>query len=208
MGIVGQVGNGFGAAGPPRETTFAQIEKFGHQAGRMVARAIDARLTEQHAAHFAGEEPCPACGEKHPPKESRHDLGLQTEDGGVRLREPAFHCPLCERDFFPQRIPLRIDGGSASPAVLEKKMLAAAYAPSYSIGELLLRKIGGVEITGRGLNKAAVKIGSEMVAERDARPRRTSMNRCRGSTLSRRRRWSWRASAWMADGCKRATKGG
>lgn len=71
--------------------------------------------------------------------------------------------------FFPQRIPLRIDGGSVSPAVLEKKVLAVAYAPSYTIGELLLRKIGGIELTGRGLNKTAVKIGSEMVAQRDAR---------------------------------------
>ena len=48
-------------------------------------------------------------------------------------------------------------------------MLAAAYAPSYSIGELVLRKIGGIEFTGRGLNKTAVKIGLEMVAQRDAR---------------------------------------
>ena len=71
--------------------------------------------------------------------------------------------------FFPQRIPLRIDGGAVSPAVLEKKVLAVAYAPSYSIGELLLRKIGGIELTGRGLNKTAVKIGSEMVVQRDAR---------------------------------------
>jgi hypothetical protein len=71
--------------------------------------------------------------------------------------------------FFPQRIPLRIDGGAVSPAVLEKKVLAAAYATSYSMGELVLRKIGGIEITGRGLNKTAVKIGSEMVAQRDAR---------------------------------------
>src|SRR3989339_428586 len=71
--------------------------------------------------------------------------------------------------FFPQRIPLRIDGGSSSPAVLEKKVLAVAYAPSYSIGELVLRKIGGIELTGRGLNKTAVKIGSEMVVQRDAR---------------------------------------
>jgi DNA repair exonuclease SbcCD ATPase subunit len=93
--------HGFGEAGPPRETTFAQIEKFGHQAGQMVARAIDARLAEQHASHFADEEPCPACGEKHPPRESRHDLELQTEDGEVRLREPAFRCLPCERDFFP-----------------------------------------------------------------------------------------------------------
>jgi hypothetical protein len=71
--------------------------------------------------------------------------------------------------FFPQRIPLRIDGGAVSPAVLEKKVLAVAYAPSYSIGELVLRKIGGIELTGRGLNKTAVKIGSEMVVQRDAR---------------------------------------
>ena len=97
--------HGFGAAGPARETTFAQIERFGHQAGRMLARAIDARLAEQHAAHFSGEESCPRCGEKHLPKEDRHDWGLQTEDGEVRLREPAFHCPPCEREFFPSTHP-------------------------------------------------------------------------------------------------------
>lgn len=96
---------GFGEAGPPRETTFAQIERFGHRAGQMVARAIDARLAEQHAAHFAGEEPCPACGEKHLPKDRPHELGLQTEDGEVGLCEPAFRCPPCERDFFPATYP-------------------------------------------------------------------------------------------------------
>jgi len=32
-----------------------------------------------------------------------------------------------------------------------------------------LQKIGGISITGRGLNKTAVKIGTEMVVERDAR---------------------------------------
>ncbi len=71
--------------------------------------------------------------------------------------------------FFPARIPLGIDGSSASPAVLEKKVLAVAYAPSYSIGELVLRKIGGIKITGRGLNKTAVKIGTEMVADREVK---------------------------------------
>jgi len=70
--------------------------------------------------------------------------------------------------FFPQRIPLQIDGGSASPAVLEKKVLAVAFAPSYAIGEVVLRKIGGIDLTGRALNKTAVKIGAEMVAARDA----------------------------------------
>ena len=71
--------------------------------------------------------------------------------------------------FFPGRIPLRIDGSSASPTVLKKKVVAAAYAPSYSIGELMLRQFGGIAISGRGLNKTAVKIGSEIAADRDAR---------------------------------------
>lgn len=92
---------GFGDDGPPRETTFAEIERFGHRAGRMLARAVDAHVAEQHASHFATEEPCPTCSEKQPPKESPHDLPLQTEDGEVTLREPAFRCPPCERDFFP-----------------------------------------------------------------------------------------------------------
>jgi len=66
-------------------------------------------------------------------------------------------------------MPLKLDGGSASPAVLEKKVLAAAHAPSYAIGELMLRKLGGVELSGRGLNKTAAKIGAELVADRAAR---------------------------------------
>jgi hypothetical protein len=97
---------GFGEEGPPRETTFAEIERFGHRAGRMVARAVDARLAEQHAEHFMAEEPCPTCSEKSPRKDSRHDLELQTEDGEVTLREPAFRCSPCERDFFPGADPV------------------------------------------------------------------------------------------------------
>ena len=53
--------------------------------------------------------------------------------------------------------------------MLAKKVLAAAYAPSYAVGELLLRKIGGLDLTGRGLNKTAVKIGTEMVRAREER---------------------------------------
>jgi hypothetical protein len=93
--------HGFGEQGPPRETTFAQIEQFGHQAGRVVARAIDERLTEQHASHFQDEQPCPTCGEKHSPRETPHELPLQTSDGEVILREPTCRCSPCRRDFFP-----------------------------------------------------------------------------------------------------------
>lgn len=48
-------------------------------------------------------------------------------------------------------------------------MLAAAYTPSYAVGEIVLRKIGGIDLTGRGLNKTAVKVGTEMVRQREAK---------------------------------------
>jgi len=47
-------------------------------------------------------------------------------------------------------------------------VIAAAHAPSYAIGGLLLRTLGGIDLSGRGLNKTAVKIGTEMAVERDA----------------------------------------
>ncbi len=97
----------FGPDGPSRDTDFATIERFGHQAGQMLGRAIDVHLVAQHAEHFQ-EESCPTCGavtgeavgessvlEKEKPRP------LQTQDGTIPLVEPACHCPTCDRTFFP-----------------------------------------------------------------------------------------------------------
>ncbi len=54
---------------------------------------------------------------------------------------------------------------ASSPAVLGKKVVAAAHVSSFSIGSLLLKKLGDVQITGRGLNKTATRIGTEMVLQ-------------------------------------------
>ena len=91
----------YGDEGPPLETTFAEIEEFGHQTGRMMARAVDAHLAARHARHFVGEQPCPSCNEKCPTEESPHELSVQTTDGHVTLHEPTCRCPSCRRDFFP-----------------------------------------------------------------------------------------------------------
>jgi hypothetical protein len=92
---------GFGADGPPRDTTFAEIEEYGHEVGRMLARALDERLTAQHAMHFQEESVCPGCGTLSPPKENRNQRDLQTTDGKIPLAEPICHCSVCDRDFFP-----------------------------------------------------------------------------------------------------------
>ena len=71
--------------------------------------------------------------------------------------------------FFPQRSALRIDGGSYSPHVLTKAVVASAHVPSYSIGSKLLDKLGGISISSRHLNNLTVKIGGELAQDRDAR---------------------------------------
>lgn len=92
---------GFGPDGPSIETTFAEIEGFGHELGRMLARALDERLTQQHADHFQGTSACPGCGTTCPVTESAKPRDVQTTDGKVPLCEPMCHCPVCHRDFFP-----------------------------------------------------------------------------------------------------------
>lgn len=91
----------YGAAGPPIETTFTEIETYGHQAGRLVAQQVDQRLAGQHAEHFQDSRPCPTCSHVCEREPEPHRLTMQTQDGSVGIDEPAFRCPTCDRDFFP-----------------------------------------------------------------------------------------------------------
>ena len=88
---------------PPIDTDFATIENFGHQAGCHVAQALDEHLTRRHAEHFQEPQthPCPTCGECCELADAAKERPLQTGDGPVTLVEPALHCPVCHRDFFP-----------------------------------------------------------------------------------------------------------
>ena len=92
---------GFGGDGPPIDTTFAEIEDFGHEVGRMIARAVDERLADQHASHFQETAPCPGCQRACPIQEDPATRDFQTGDGAIPLHEPVCHCSVCHRDFFP-----------------------------------------------------------------------------------------------------------
>lgn len=93
---------GFGPDGPSPETDFATIESFGHRAGQMLGRAVDAHLVGRHAEHFQ-EGVCPTCktAAESTALEKEKTRPLQTQDGTIPLVEPACHCPKCKRTFFP-----------------------------------------------------------------------------------------------------------
>ena len=91
----------YGPEGPPKDTTFAEIEQFGHSVGRMLARAVDERLTVEHSRSFQNEAPCPTCQTLCELKKEAAKRELQTCDGKVPISEPVCHCSVCNRDFFP-----------------------------------------------------------------------------------------------------------
>lgn len=87
--------------GPPVETTFAEIEQFGHEVGRMLGRAVDHELANRHAEHFQHAAACPTCQTVCQPKGPPAEREIQTSDGPTPLQEPVFRCSVCHRDFFP-----------------------------------------------------------------------------------------------------------
>ena len=70
--------------------------------------------------------------------------------------------------FFPQRSALAIDGGSYSPQVLTKAVIASAHVSSYPVGAKLLEELAGISISSRHLNNLTAKIGGELAEDRDA----------------------------------------
>jgi len=91
----------YGPDGPPENTTFAEIEEFGHEVGRMLGRAVDQQLTSQHAEQFRNEAACPTCQTVCEPEPFPAERELQTSDGRMPIAEPVCHCSVCNRDFFP-----------------------------------------------------------------------------------------------------------
>lgn len=91
----------YGSDGPPENTTFSEIEQFGHEVGRMMGRAVDQQLASQHAERFQKASACPICQTVYEPKPSSAEREIQTSDGRVPLAEPVCHCSACHRDFFP-----------------------------------------------------------------------------------------------------------
>ena len=64
--------------------------------------------------------------------------------------------------FFPQRIPLKIDGRSYSPKVLETAMFCAARDPAYQLGAETLWETAEIRISARHLRNLAVQVGGEL----------------------------------------------
>lgn len=90
----------YGPDGPPKDVTFREIERAGHQAAQLAAAKFESTAIEQHQYHFEGLQPCPQCGADCEAKDFA-ERQLLTRLGRVELSEIEFHCNACRRSFFP-----------------------------------------------------------------------------------------------------------
>jgi len=81
---------------------------------------------------------------------------------------PFFIARFATEIFFPQRIPLKIDGRSYSPKVLEKAMLCVARHPAFHLAATMLHDVGDISISGRHVGNLAARVGGELEQQRDA----------------------------------------
>ncbi len=72
--------------------------------------------------------------------------------------------------FFPQRIPLKLDGHGYSPLVFEQIVTAGASVKSYEAAALLLEKLAEVDVSPRHVNNLTTMAGRELA---EATQRRT-----------------------------------
>ena len=84
-----------------------------------------------------------------------------------RFTSPFFIARFATEIFFPQRIPLKIDGRSYSPKVLEKAIICVARHPAYHLAATMLDDVGDISISGRHVGNLAARIGGELEQRRD-----------------------------------------
>ncbi|WP_146398643.1 hypothetical protein [Planctomycetes bacterium CA13] len=93
---------------------------------------------------------------------------LTARDGTTDLSEPEFWCASCERSFFPQRINLRFDGSSFSPAVSERIVAMGGTCGSFPIAARMIELLTDLKVAWRTVNDKTISIGSELAATREA----------------------------------------
>lgn len=64
--------------------------------------------------------------------------------------------------FFPQRVPLKLDGRGYSPLVLEQIVTAGASVKSFDAASVLLLKLAEVDISPRHVNNLTTMVGEEL----------------------------------------------
>ena len=64
--------------------------------------------------------------------------------------------------FFPQRVPLKLDGRGYSPLVLEQIVTAGASVKSFEAAAVLLMKLAEVDVSPRHVNNLTTRVGEEV----------------------------------------------
>jgi hypothetical protein len=154
----------FGEGGPGLDVDFDMMEQIARAAAVGLTEGTPATALGQQSQALGDTQPCPACGTlchvRHQPRQ------LATPGVSVSHCEPVCHCPVCRRDFSPQRAPLHLDNHAYSPAALRLVVLLAARLGSFADAAFALTQTG-LPISAQHVRTLAQQVGAELVEQRD-----------------------------------------
>jgi len=108
--------------------------------GRRLSQAIQ-REAMLHAASQCGDTAeCPTCGENCPVEVKCRTIN--SVDGPSEIGEPVCHCRSCDREFFPQREALGLDGRQLSPGMVAAIVFTGGEVHSSQRAATLLDRLG------------------------------------------------------------------
>jgi hypothetical protein len=91
----------YGPAGPPRGTTFAELEDLTVQVFQTLSQEmLTTILARQATTQSAATDDCPTCGQPATPEDPVPRV-ITTRVGEAAWDEPRRHCLRCRRSFFP-----------------------------------------------------------------------------------------------------------
>ena len=157
----------YGDDGPGLDVDLTNMEDVAVAAMRGLAAGTLETATAQQASQLGSHQPCPNCGK--PCLVQQEPRSVTTRGGPFEHSEPKCQCPGCRRDFFPQRLPLKLDGHAYSPKVLHKIVETASHVKSFEVAAHLLEVNAEIAISSRHVNRLTQMIGQELQESRDER---------------------------------------
>ncbi len=130
-----------------------------HVAARFLEKMLNKDLCDYAGAAIT----CIFCGQeaRHV---SRHPKTFTTILGDITLHRAYYYCPSCAHGWCPRDYALGFDGSSLSPGVVRMISLVAS-AESFLEGSKLLSALAAIDVSAKGVERTAKKIGAAIAAD-------------------------------------------
>jgi len=129
----------------------------------VAARFLEKMLIKETSDYKGAVTTCIFCG-KEARYVNRNAKTFTTVLGDITLERAYYYCPSCAHGFCPKDYTLGFDDSSLSPGVTRMVSLVASAEP-FLKGTTLLSELAAVNVSEKGVERTAKKIGEAIAAD-------------------------------------------